>query len=120
MIQHVFLDVTGVGIAEAERNPERNPERRTIARVVQLVAEHTAVTVEELDSRNRTERVAHARFMAMALAREATNLSLVEIGRFFKRDHGTVIHACRFTADKAQRDRTFSRLFNHLLYLANA
>jgi chromosomal replication initiator protein len=49
----------------------------------------------ELLSSRRSPRVAHARQLAMYLARELTPMSLTEIARGFDRDHTTVMHALR-------------------------
>jgi len=47
-------------------------------------------------SRRRPASIAFPRQVAMYLSRKLTKLSLVEIGDAFgKRDHGTVIHACK-------------------------
>ena len=56
-------------------------------------------TREQLKGKRRTASVALPRQMAMFLMRRQTTLSLSEIGRFFDRDHTTVIHAC----DKIER-----------------
>ena len=49
-----------------------------------------------MHSKKRTRAVARPRQVAMALAKELTQLSLPEIGsNFGGRDHTTVLHACR-------------------------
>jgi len=77
----------------------------TIERIQQLVAERFEITREELLSPNRTNRVAWPRQVAMYLARAHTQETLPAIGaRFGGRDHTTVIHACKRTADRIARD----------------
>ncbi len=63
-------------------------------RIVEVVAAHYGITREQLKSKRRTNSVALPRQVAMYLMRRQTTLSLAEIGRFFDRDHTTVIHAC--------------------------
>jgi len=47
-------------------------------------------------SKKRTRNVARPRQVAMALAKELTQMSLPDIGEAFGgRDHTTVLHACR-------------------------
>jgi chromosomal replication initiator protein len=70
-------------------------ERARIALIFAAVCESTGVSGESLLGRRRTARVAYARQIAMTLVREATGLSLIEIGGLFDRDHGTVIHAIK-------------------------
>jgi chromosomal replication initiator protein len=56
--------------------------------------------VSEMYSKKRTRNVARPRQVAMALAKELTQLSLPDIGEAFGgRDHTTVLHACRKIAE---------------------
>ena len=82
--------------------------------IVHVVATHYGITREQLKGKRRTNSVALPRQMAMYLMRRMTTLSLSEIGRFFDRDHTTVIHACEKIerlriADRTMRD-TVERL----------
>lgn len=88
-----------------------------IRAIVATVHEETGIDAATLESRNRTERVAHARQLTMALIRRDTDLSLTEIGDLFHRDHGTVIHAvkavkARVETCEATRE-IYERLSNH-------
>ena len=50
----------------------------------------------DLKSPSRQRTVVLARSVAMYLARQATDKTLIEIGSFFGgRDHSTVLHGCR-------------------------
>jgi len=73
--------------------------------IVHVVAQHYGITREQLKGKRRTASVALPRQMAMSLMRRQTTLSLSEIGRFFDRDHTTVIHAC----DKIERLKVTDR-----------
>jgi chromosomal replication initiator protein len=82
--------------------------------IVLVVGTHYGITREQLKGKRRTNSVALPRQMAMYLMRRQTTLSLSEIGRFFDRDHTTVIHACEKIerlrgADRTMRD-TVERL----------
>jgi len=60
------------------------------------VAEFYSIRVSDLKSKRRNRQIARPRQIAMALAKELTNLSLPDIGDAFGgRDHTTVIHACK-------------------------
>jgi chromosomal replication initiator protein len=60
------------------------------------VAETFGVPVEKMKARGRASQIAHARQVAMYLARELTHLSLAQVGEHFgSRDHTTVLHAQR-------------------------
>ena len=56
-----------------------------------------------MHSKKRIRNVARPRQVAMALAKELTQMSLPEIGEAFGgRDHTTVLHACRKIAEPAR------------------
>ena len=68
----------------------------SVARIQQAVAETYGVPVEKMKARGRASQIAHARQVAMYLARELTHMSLAQIGeQFGGRDHTTVLHAHR-------------------------
>ena len=54
------------------------------------------------------------RQIAMYLMRRQTTLSLSEIGRFFDRDHTTVIHACSKIERLLVEDRTMKDTIERL------
>ncbi len=91
----------------------------TLEQIQQVVADQYGIPVVEMKSRKRPARIAFPRQVAMCLARELTSLSLVEIGAGFgKRDHGTVIHACKKVQEKMETSvevkATVERLTNML------
>ena len=95
----VLTDLYGRAARSAAAGPP------TVERIQQLVAEAFAVTREELLSPSRAARVTWPRQVAMYLAREHTRETLPAIGaRFGGRDHSTVLHACKRTADRLGTD----------------
>ena len=93
--------------------------RVNIESIQQTVAEYYKIRVADLLSKKRSRDIARPRQIAMAFAKEYTNMSLPQIGdRFGGRDHTTVLHACRKveellqTDSKVQEDhRNLQRLF---------
>ncbi|MGL9769576.1 MAG: chromosomal replication initiator protein DnaA [Sodalis sp. (in: enterobacteria)] len=68
----------------------------TIDNIQKTVAEYYKIKVADLLAKRRSRSVARPRQMAMALSKELTNNSLLEIGDAFGgRDHTTVLYACR-------------------------
>lgn len=63
-------------------------------RIVTEVASKFAVRDHDIMGRRRTPKIARARQTAMVALHQA-GYSLCEVGRFFDRDHGTVIHALK-------------------------
>ncbi|MCP4849965.1 MAG: chromosomal replication initiator protein DnaA [Verrucomicrobiaceae bacterium] len=74
---------------------EEGRRRITIQAIQKEVALHFDVRMADMTARGRKADVAFARQVAMYLSRTMTDHSLVEIGRAFGRDHGTIIHAVR-------------------------
>ena len=71
----------------------------SIENIQKTVADYYKVRISDMHSKKRSRAVARPRQVAMALAKELTQMSLPEIGgNFGGRDHTTVLHACRQVA----------------------
>jgi chromosomal replication initiation ATPase DnaA len=59
----------------------------------------------------RSNRMGHAgpRAVAMHLCRKLTGAPFAEVGRFFKRGHGTVMAACKKVADRRSTNAVFDQ-----------
>lgn len=76
--------------------PPRKPLHAIFAAIKNEVADKHGITVHDLESAIRHQRVCKARFEAMYRCRHETLASLPQIGRAFgNRDHTTVIHGIR-------------------------
>ncbi len=76
-------------------------EKITLEDILQAVSRHIGVSPDLLRSKRRTQKIALARQIAMYLARKLTGSSLKHIGNFFgRRDHSTVVHACKVIPQK--------------------
>lgn len=83
----------------------------TMDDVMRVVTAHFNVKLTDLQSRRRTNAIAHPRQIGMYLARRITRHSLEEIGGFFGgRDHTTVLHAVRKVERDVKRDERFRAL----------
>jgi len=68
----------------------------SVENIQKTVADYYKIRISDMHSKKRSRAVARPRQVAMALAKELTQLSLPEIGsNFGGRDHTTVLHACR-------------------------
>jgi|SRR5882672_5685548 len=68
----------------------------SVDNIQKTVADYYKIRVTDMHSKKRSRAIARPRQVAMALAKELTQLSLPEIGsNFGGRDHTTVLHACR-------------------------
>lgn len=69
------------------------PPAMELDQVIQEVADYFGVDIEELCGPSRRKHIAHARQVAMFVAREETDSSLAEIGEALgDRDHSTVLY----------------------------
>lgn len=91
----------------AERASPPKPQLRQIANET---AKHFDLKLSDLRGESRRQNVVTARGVAMHLARELTGRSLQQIGEYFGgRDHSTVLHACRKTTQRMERDPAAAR-----------
>jgi chromosomal replication initiator protein len=88
----------------------------SIENIQRTVADYYKIRVSDMHSKKRSRAVARPRQVAMALAKELTQLSLPEIGsNFGGRDHTTVLHACRQIAKLRESVPEISHDVNFLL-----
>jgi chromosomal replication initiator protein len=82
----------------------------TVDNIQKTVAEYFKMKVSDMHSKKRSRNIARPRQVAMALAKELTQMSLPEIGDAFgNRDHTTVLHACRTIANLRKQDHSINR-----------
>ena len=88
----------------------------SIENIQKTVADYYKIKVAEMYSKKRSRIVARPRQVAMALAKELTQLSLPDIGDAFGgRDHTTVLHACRKIVELRGLDPNIERDFTVLV-----
>jgi chromosomal replication initiator protein len=86
--------------------PGTRVRRFTVRDIQQHTCEAFGLSMEDMLSTSRAAPVAWPRQVAMYLARELTDQTLPAIGRAFGgRNHTTVMHACRRTAERMANDR---------------
>jgi chromosomal replication initiator protein len=87
-----------------------NSRQVSVEGIQKTVAEYFKIKISDMHSKKRSRNVARPRQLAMALAKDLTQMSLPEIGEAFgNRDHTTVLHACRTIADLRTRDTSLNR-----------
>ncbi|MDR0477408.1 MAG: chromosomal replication initiator protein DnaA [Desulfobulbaceae bacterium] len=80
------------------------PQASTPQAVAELIGRQFGLSLGDLQSRSREKRIALPRQIAMYLCRKHTGSSLQEIGKQFKRNHATVVHAIKTINTKVARD----------------
>ncbi|MDN5557873.1 MAG: chromosomal replication initiator protein DnaA [Ruaniaceae bacterium] len=85
--------------------------------IMKATADYFSISIDALQSADRSRLLVTARQIAMYLCRELTDLSLPKIGQLFGgRDHTTVMHACRKITKQMQEKRV---IFNQVTELTN-
>jgi len=85
------------------------PQSLTPEMIAGLIARQFGLGFDDLQSRSREKRIALPRQIAMYLCRKHIDCSLEEIGKQFKRNHATVIHAIKTINTKVTRDQSLAR-----------
>jgi chromosomal replication initiator protein len=87
-----------------------NSRQISVEGIQKTVAEYFKIRVSDMHSKKRSRNLARPRQVAMALAKDLTQMSLPEIGEAFgNRDHTTVLHACRTVASLRKHDTGLNR-----------
>lgn len=101
--ESITLENVSIWLKDIIRSNKVGPVN--ISMIQQLVAESFGVSMEELLSHKRTAELALARQIAMYMARNKTSESLQSISHAFnKKDHTTVLHACKKVEDVMKND----------------
>ena len=91
-------------IKKAVRIIENKPI--TIDKIITKVCEHYKMDESVLHSKSRKREVVQVRQVAMFLAKKHTEISAAKIGQYIgKRDHATVLHACKMMKDLLAVDK---------------
>jgi len=81
----------------------------SLNRINAVVAKHFKLKRSELRSHSRKQTLVRARSLAMLVARQLTDQTMLQIGNYFGgRDHTTVLHALRSTENRLREDSQLS------------
>ncbi|PTM07466.1 MAG: chromosomal replication initiator protein DnaA [Bacteroidetes bacterium] len=83
--------------------------------IQKMVADYFEMDLDTLQSKTRKRHIVQARQLAMYFAKKYTKASLASIGsQIGKRDHATVLHACRTVENLADTDKQFRKYIDDL------
>lgn len=95
-------------IAERELQNFISPNQKreiTAQLIIEVVAEHFNITVDQMASKNRSASLVRPRQIAMYLCNTLTDDSLQAIGLLLGgRDHSTIIHGANKISDDMEKD----------------
>jgi chromosomal replication initiator protein len=87
----------------------------SIEYIQKMVADYFEMDLVTLQSKTRKRHIVQARQLAMYFAKRFTKASLASIGsQIGKRDHATVLHACRTVENLADTDKQFKKYIEDL------
>jgi len=83
--------------------------------IQKVVSDYFEMDVATLQSKTRKRHIVQARQLAMFFAKKFTKASLASIGsQIGKRDHATVLHACKTVDNLAETDKQFRKYIEDL------
>lgn len=94
----------------------KNTKREvSIDYIQKVVSDYFQMDVSTLQSKTRKRHIVQARQLAMFFAKKFTKASLASIGsQIGKRDHATVLHACKTVDNLAETDKQFRKYIEDL------
>ncbi len=89
----------------------KNTKREvSIDYIQKIVSDYFQMDVDTLQSKTRKRHIVQARQLAMFFAKKLTKASLASIGsQIGKRDHATVLHACKTVDNLSSTDKQFRK-----------
>jgi chromosomal replication initiator protein len=94
----------------------KNTKREVSIEYIQkVVSDYFQMDVDTLQSKTRKRHIVQARQLAMFFAKKFTKASLASIGsQIGKRDHATVLHACKTVDNLSSTDKQFRKYVEDL------
>ena len=112
-VQKMQPDITEVTLDIAKKElhdfitPDA-PKEITPQLIIEVVAEHYGLTIEQMQSKSRSSSISKPRQIAMYLCKEMTDESLDGVGSFLGgRDHSTIIHGATKISKEYEENEAF-------------
>jgi chromosomal replication initiator protein len=91
------------------------PREITIEHIQKTVGEYFNIPLDKINSSTRKREIVQARQLAMFFSKSYTKHSLASIGsKLGKKDHATVLHACKTVKNLCDTDRDFKKSFDEI------
>ncbi|XCF05524.1 chromosomal replication initiator protein DnaA [Tamlana crocina] len=105
--KEITLDLARVIVEKFVKNTKREV---SIDYIQKVVSDYFQMDVDTLQSKTRKRHIVQARQLAMFFAKKFTKASLASIGsQIGKRDHATVLHACKTVDNLSSTDKQFRK-----------
>jgi len=110
--KEVTLELVQQVVEKFVKNTKREV---SIDYIQKVVSDYFEMDVATLQSKTRKRHIVQARQLAMFFAKKFTKASLASIGsQIGKRDHATVLHACKTVDNLAETDKQFRKYIEDL------
>ncbi|MDB4047107.1 chromosomal replication initiator protein DnaA [Flavobacteriaceae bacterium] len=110
--KEVNIDLAQQIVEKFVKNTKREV---SIDYIQKVVSDYFEMDVTTLQSKTRKRHIVQARQLAMFFAKKFTKASLASIGtQIGKRDHATVLHACKTVDNLAETDKQFNKYIEDL------
>ena len=113
-----YAEFSGLGVtldvAQKALNCAVRKKDLTVDKIAQTVADYYELTVKDLKSTARQQKIAHARHLAVYMAREVLQMSYEAIGEFFDKKHTTIMYSCETVAEKVKIDSELKSVIEEL------
>jgi chromosomal replication initiator protein len=105
--KEITLDLARIVVEKFVKNTKREV---SIDYIQKIVSDYFQMDVDTLQSKTRKRHIVQARQLAMFFAKKFTKASLASIGsQIGKRDHATVLHACKTVDNLSTTDKQFRK-----------
>ncbi|RNC89826.1 MAG: chromosomal replication initiator protein DnaA [Allomuricauda sp.] len=110
--REVTLELAQQVVEKFVKNTKREV---SIDYIQKVVSDYFEMDVATLQSKTRKRHIVQARQLAMFFAKKFTKASLASIGsQIGKRDHATVLHACKTVDNLSETDKQFRKYIEDL------
>ena len=105
--KEINIDLARIIVEKFVKNTKREV---SIDYIQKVVSDYFQMDIDTLQSKTRKRHIVQARQLAMFFAKKFTKASLASIGsQIGKRDHATVLHACKTVDNLTSTDKQFKK-----------
>ncbi|HLV37952.1 chromosomal replication initiator protein DnaA [Xanthomarina sp.] len=110
--KEITIDLAKQVVEKFVKNTKREV---SIDYIQKVVSDYFQMDIDTLQSKTRKRHIVQARQLAMFFAKKLTKASLASIGsQIGKRDHATVLHACKTVDNLSTTDKQFRKYVEDL------
>lgn len=114
LMAHAVINNKEIDIPLARRVIEQNVKIKaestplSIQQIQEIVCKYYNLELSQIQTNSRKREIVQARQITMYLSKKYTNSSFSHIGKIVgKKDHATVLHACKTIKDQIEINKTF-------------